>query len=372
MLYNPQKKIAFFFIALSSLTFLLAFIFFISREAKMIVIVEPRPERSLFEKSIRLPRDFKGEIINIDAEVEQNFSPKTIVETESVVKGEVEIFNNSNQNLNLIKTTRFLSLNNLLFRLEEKTFVPSKGSAVAKVYADKSGAEYEIEPTRFTLPGLTEPTHSQVYATSKEKMKGGVEKMGKITEQDIADAKTAIEASARDKANKMLEEKIKVENINLVEWKLLRIKEDLSVTTEAKAGDEKGEFPVKGILKIVVLGYNENDLLNLMTKYASESLADDQKLKTIEADTLKVELKKLNEDNQSADLNTSIKIVTLIKENSNIFNLEKLQKMQPLEINNFLEQYKEIESVKIKFNPFWKTKTPDKKESIEIKIYEPK
>lgn len=372
MLYNPHKKITFFFLGLSFLIFALTFVFFITRQAKMIILVEPRPERSLFEKVIRLPRDFNGQIINIKADHQQRFSAKASVEVESVAKGEVEIFNNSNQNLNLIKTTRFLSPTNLLFRLEEKVFVPAKGKSTAKVYADKVGAEYEIEPTRFTLPGLSEPTHSQVYAVSKEKMKGGVEKIGKITEQDINEAKITFEKSLQDKANKLLEEKVKEKNISLVEWKLLRVKEDLKTETDAKPGEAMGEFTFKGSLTVIVISYNENDLLNLITKYANESLAADQKLKTVETNTLKVELKKISDDNQSADLNISLKIVTLIKDNSSIFDLEKLQKIQPAEIKNFLEQYKEIESVKIKFNPFWKTKTPDQKESIEIKIYESK
>lgn len=372
MFYNPHKKIAVFFLGLSAIIFAMTLIFFITREGKMIILVEARPERSLFEKVVRTPRDFNGEIINIALSDQQTFSPKVNIEVESVAKGQVEIFNNSNQSLNLIKTTRFLSANNVLFHLSDKTFVPAKGKITANVYADKIGAAYEIGPTRFTLPGLTEPTKSQVYAESKEKMKGGLEKIGRITEQDITDAKTTVENSLKEKANKSLEDKIKEKNISLVDWKFLRIKEDSSIETDAKTGEDKGEFTVNGSLKIIVLSYNERDLMNLITKYTTESLSQDKKLSTVEANTLKVELRELKTDNQTADLNISVKIITLIKENSDIFDLEKLQKMQPQEIKNFLEQYKEIESVNIKFNPFWKTKTPDKKELIQIKIYEPK
>jgi len=372
MFYNPHKKIAVFFLGLSILVFAMTLIFFITREGNMMLNVEPRPERFLFEKIIRTPRDFNSEIINITLSDQQTFSPKVNVEVESVAKGQVEIFNNSTQSLNLIKTTRFLSANNILFRLSDKVFVPAKGKTIANVYADKTGATYEIEPTRFTLPGLTEPTKSQVYAESKEKMKGGLEKLGRITEQDITDAKTTIENLLKEKANKSLGDKIKEKNISLVDWKFLRLKENSLIETDAKAGEDKGEFTIKGSSKIIVLSYNERDLLNLITKYAAESLPTDKKLSMVEANTLKVELKELKNDDQTADLNISVKTITLLKENSDIFDLEKLQKMQPSEIKNFLEQYKEIESVNIKFNPFWKTKTPDRKELIQIKIYEPK
>jgi len=370
MFYTPHKKIALFFLSLIILLFITTLFFLMTREAKMIVVVGPRPETSLFEKMIQLPKDLAGKIIPIELNEEQTFLPRASLEVESIAKGEVEIINNSNQNLNLVKTTRFLSKNNLLFRLEEKVFVPAKGKIKAMVYADKEGKDYEIGPSHFSLPGLSESLKSQVYAENKEQMKGGLTKIGKITEKDIEEAKTKIENTLSEKAKTAIENTIKENQINLVEWKFVKAKEEMIVKPNANPGDEKGEFRVIGNLKIILIGYNETDLLNLVSKLSTENIPADKKLKIIENHTLSTKLRKLSSDNQIADLDVSVKIITLVKEDSPIFDLEKIQKMKPSEIIDFLEQYKEIESVNLKFNPFWKTKTPEKIESISIKIYE--
>lgn len=335
----------------------------------MIIIVKPRLKEVFFEKIIRIPNDLKGELITINLKEEKFFSPKASLEVEGIAKGEVEIINNSNQNQTLIRTTRLLSQEGVLFRLDHQVFVPAKSRVKAKVYADKPGKESEIGPTKFIIPGLSATLQKLIYAESYEKMKGGIKKIGIVTEEDIKEAKEDIERLLNDKAEKEIQEKIREKTINLAEWKIYPIERKIEVVSEAKAGEEKGEFLVNGSIDVILFLFKERELMNLIEKLAKNSLPSDEELKNIDEKSLTYNLKNLNLEEKTGEFEIKIKIYTIIKENSSIFNLEKIKTLNEKELKNFLEQYKEIEEVKIKFHPFWKRKIPKKDEFIKIKIY---
>jgi len=368
--YNPHKKITLFFLLINFILLCLVFIFFFTRAGKMIIVVTPTLEEKLLEKTLEIPKDLKGEILKITLNDEKTFYPKTISEIEGVAKGEVEIINNSNINQTLIKTTRLLSPEGVLFRLEERVIVPAKGKIKARVYADKPGKESEIEPTRFTLPGLPPYLQKLIYAESKEKMVGGVKRVGIVTEEDIEEAKKEFEETMSKKCDEEIQKKIKEMGIILTDSKIILADKKLEISTDAKPNEEREKFNLKGEINVVLIIFREKDFFDLIKKIAEKETPEDRKLKSIETASAKYEVKKIDLQNNSAELETKIKIYTTVKENSSIFDLEKIKKMKEEEVKKYLEQFKEIESVKIYFYPFWKRKLPEKNELIKIKIKE--
>jgi len=370
MFYNPHKKITVVFLIFVSILFVLTFIFLITRETKMIIIVKPRLEKTSLEETIKIPSDLKAQFLTVNLEEEKNFSPQGSTEVETRARGKVEIINNSNRNQTLVKTTRLLSPEGILFRLEEQVLVPAKGKIEARVYADKPGKESEIGPTHFTIPGLSPSLQKLIYGESKEKMEGGIEKIGLITEKDIDEAKKEIEETINKNMETEIQKRIEKLGINLTEWKIILGEKKLEINSEAKAGEERGEFIVKGKMSVLLIAFKESDLLELVKKIVEKDIPSDRKLKYIDKESLKYDLKSLNILDETADLEIKVKIDTIIKENSSIFDFEKIKKLNKNDIKNYLEQYKEIEEVKIKFNPFWRTKTPQKNELIKIIIKE--
>ncbi len=84
----------------------------------------------------------------------------------------------------LIKNTRFENPDGLIFRIKESVEVPSatkdaKGALVpgvvtAEVFADGTGDQYNVPPSRFTVPGLKDsPQFATVYGESNVAMTGG-------------------------------------------------------------------------------------------------------------------------------------------------------------------------------------------------------
>lgn len=370
MFYNPHKKITLFFIFSVIIIFSLVLIFFFRQEGKITIKIVPRPEEIFLEKTIKVPNDLSGEIFEIKLEEEINSSPKASLEIDSVAHGEVEIINNSNNGQNLIKTTRLLSPQGILFRLDQQVFVPAKGRVTAKVYADKTGKESEIEPTRFTIPGLSTSLQKLIFAESHEKMTGGTKKIGMVTEKDITETKATLEEILNKKAEEKIQEELKEKLGEIIGWKIILGDKILEIKSEAKADEERSDFKMQGKIKIGLVTLKESELLNLVRILLKQSVPLDKKLKIVEEKSLQYELKSFNPKDKTAEIEIKIKGKTIIGENSSIFDLEKIKGKEKEVLKNYLEQYKEIESVEVYSYPFWKRKTPEKNELIKIIIKE--
>ncbi len=97
----------------------------------------------------------------------------------SSASGMITIYNTQSKPQTLITNTRFATTGGLIFRIKAPVTIPAgtpdkPGSVSARAYADKAGAEYNVGPTSFTVPGLAgSPQASQVYARSTVAMTGG-------------------------------------------------------------------------------------------------------------------------------------------------------------------------------------------------------
>jgi hypothetical protein len=107
----------------------------------------------------------------------------TLSETRKVeakASGKVIIYNNYDSNVQkLIKNTRFESTKGKIYRINQSIEVPGKkgatpGSIEVTLYADSNGADYNSDPTDFTIPGFKgTPRAAGFYARSKGPITGG-------------------------------------------------------------------------------------------------------------------------------------------------------------------------------------------------------
>jgi hypothetical protein len=112
---------------------------------------------------------------------EQVALPKNSVKKVSArAGGEITIYNNFGaQSQKLIKGTRFSTSDGKIFRIQDSVTIPGKsgsspGSVKARVVADSEGEEYNIGPTRFSIPGFKgSPKYEGFYGESSKNMSGG-------------------------------------------------------------------------------------------------------------------------------------------------------------------------------------------------------
>jgi hypothetical protein len=125
--------------------------------------------------------------------------------------GNILIYNTrSGSTQRLIKNTRFENPDGLIYRIQESVEVPSAtkdaagklipGVITAQVFADGPGEQYNIRPSRFTVPGLKgTDQYDSIYGESTVGFTGGFEGDKYIIDEgELNTAKQALHVELRD------------------------------------------------------------------------------------------------------------------------------------------------------------------------------
>ncbi len=124
---------------------------------------------------------------------------KTIVAGASLpgrAHGEVTLINTSAHSQPLVATTRIVSANGVLFRLSRAVTVPAHGKATAEIMADEVGEAGDVDPGRFTIPGLSSSLQRVIYGQSTEAMRGGLTQVRRVDAVDISEVAARAEIEA--------------------------------------------------------------------------------------------------------------------------------------------------------------------------------
>jgi hypothetical protein len=127
------------------------------------------------------------ELMTLDTSGEKQVTATSEEQVSQRATGDILIYNAySKTPQRLIKNTRFKSPDGLIYRIEESVEVPgmtvdesgnaAPGVVTAKVFADGTGDQYNIGPTKFTIPGLEgSDQYDKMYAESTNGFTGGYE-----------------------------------------------------------------------------------------------------------------------------------------------------------------------------------------------------
>ncbi len=143
-----------------------------------------------------------GRVLETEVSASESFATTgTVPSVGGSSKGFVTIVNTTSTAYTFVATTRVLSEDGVLFRLDSQTPIPANGSVRAAVTADAPGASGDIGPARFTIPGLGASFTSTVYATSDAAMIGGAGgDVPAVSVDDLVTAKTELREAALTEA----------------------------------------------------------------------------------------------------------------------------------------------------------------------------
>jgi len=161
------------------------------------------------------PDELTYEIMTLEAEGERQVTASGQEKTQSQAEGTILIYNEqSTSQVRLVTNTRFETADGLIFKIKDPAVIPGyttsdngaivPGVITAEVFADEVGEQYNVAPTRFTIPGFKdEPEYETVYAESVESMTGGFDGMQFIIDED--ELKTAQQALRMELRNSLLD-----------------------------------------------------------------------------------------------------------------------------------------------------------------------
>jgi hypothetical protein len=294
--------------------------------------------------------------------------------------GKIIIYNEQITVQRLIKNTRFQSTAGKIYRINESITVPKAvtksgkttlGSIEVTIYADEAGAEYNSDPTDFTVPGLKNtPQAKMVYARSKGVIAGGASGTTKsVSDQDLKKAGDDLRVSLETKLRNKAHGDLAPSQVTYDQGILIDLKDPV-LSTEKATSDDKAVVTETGTLYMVV--FDRALLTKAIAKavvptYGGEEVA----LNNIESLTFGAE------DFTSDRLWNDTKIDFTLKGTPElrwVIDQEAIKSellgLAKSDFNAKMAAYPTVERAKASLRPFWKQHFPTDPKAITIKIVE--
>lgn len=332
-----------------------------------IIAAKDATEGNLSQKQI------PAEIFSLKKNFTFSFPATGKKQVERKASGKIIIYNAYSSDLQtLVANTRFLTPDNKIFRLNEKTVVPGakiiEGKIVPSnievvVTSDRPGPEYNIGPvSRFTIPGFQgSEKYQKFYAESKEPMKGGfIGEQAFPTDEDVKKGKEKAEKELKDYIDSFLSLQISPE-FKVIDGskQFIILKEEVN-----KEVDEKGNFTIFAEAKSSMIVFRESDLKNLMEQAGRADLGADFKIKEY-----KLEYGVGRADFKQGRISFAIDFKGVFEQpfNPESFKQEAVKRNEK-ELKNLISSFPNIEKVVVSFWPFWVKKVPDNPQRVKIEV----
>lgn len=288
---------------------------------------------------------------------------------EAKATGKITIYNNYDNNTQkLIKNTRFESTQGKIYRIAQSVEVPGKkgdipGSVDVTVYADATGATYNVTNTDFTIPGFKgTPRANAFYAKTKTALTGG--SSGTMSLVALSDLNAAKDALA-------------VELNKDIQTEILKIKKDgyipLYSAVEVVYDDNENELltGATGVYKVTATGYvilaDAPKFAQMLAKNFADYANDPVRVGL--PDMLKYTRKQAEHVNSTTTLSILVEGTTRIIWDTNLDTLKTmvLGKSRD-EFKPVMKTLNSVESAEISFSPLWLSHFPE--ETSKIKVIE--
>lgn len=354
------RQIAYTFIG-AALVVLIGLIYFSLSQA--LIVVKPSLEEVSADFNILVKSDgadltngVAAQLVIADVSLERTGEGELLEEGEpQQATGTVTLKNSSGQAQPLVATTRLLSEEGVLFRLESGATVPANGEVQASVYADEPGKQGEIGPTRFSIPGLNQARQQEVYAESTSAMTGGTAAVYRITEEAVEAAIEETKDRLAQEARKKLEEQGVDVSLLLPTGQHIEINNQ-EVTPEV--GEDAQQFTIKMDAVVAFVLAEEADLVTIAQQKLYETTSLGYELSSSDEGSFEYSVENFDLDDETAQLRIVMRGERRIGTDNPLLNASNFVGRKPADLKQDLEDNEGIESVEITLRPFWLRKIP--------------
>ncbi|MFZ5391518.1 MAG: hypothetical protein ACOZAJ_04585 [Patescibacteria group bacterium] len=359
----PIKRIVVsFLIAVAAITGLILYYSL----ARAVITLEVKPDNTVMEALLPAGQDgIKATIKKLELSEEKTFPASPSDELEEKASGLVTIVNNSNADQTLIATTRLLSSDNILFRIQETVTVPRNGQIEIKAIADEAGPAFEIPAGRFTIPGLRQSLREQIYAQSTSPMKRMAKPGNKVTSLDFEKAKQELSNRLVPQALSKLREQLPNEAKT---YAIVYQNETTDEKSNVAAGTAASEFKYQITEKVTAVFYDLNDLRAKLLDYMQSHQENGKKILSLEEESLTINLDKINDDLSAADLKIKFLAQVTVTEPDKAFNKYDLIGRTPEEVKNYFDTIPGVIKAETTLSPFWVKSVPTVPEHIQLLV----
>jgi hypothetical protein len=375
---EPSRRGLWVLAGISVLLLYLTFALFFSG-AK--ITVTPRQEQVVLDGRFSAvkeaqPLGLQYETMSLSEEETRKLQATGEKQVETKASGTIIVYNNFNSSpQRLIKNTRFMSPDGLIYRIPSSIVVPGQktvngkvvpGSVEAVVYADSPGEEYnKDELVDFTIPGFKGgPRYSAFYARSKTPMTGGFAGVVKTVSP-------AEENAAREEIRTALSEQLKKKARQQIPKGFILYDDAVFIDTDSLPNTEdtnSGKVIIGERVTLHGVLFNEEALSAFIARntiaHFEESSVIVSNLNELTFKIVdKTEARPWKEERLSFTLVGTPYIIWTFDETRLKNDLAGKSKQQ---INTILSGYPGIEKAEVVIRPFWKKSFPKNINKIKI------
>lgn len=287
--------------------------------------------------------------------------------------GEIIVYNSvqPTRPINLIAQTRFLSNSGYYFISPSPIHIPAAqiqngelvpGSTKVEVEAMEGGAEYNIKPAQFSVPGLSGTVYyDKIYAVSQKKMTGG----GTVTQVTTED----LDRAHKELLGELTTEGLKQFRKNYQGYVFLRSgsrSEVIKSSSAVEVGAEIEYFEFTINEELSAIGFKKTDLEQLAEDFVQQALASDRKLVPESLDlNYYVSSKDVPAGTMVIEVKLKAKTYTPFQE-AEIKNAIQGQSLATI-LKTVQQVYPSVQKVEIQKNPFWLRSVPNSSARVDLR-----
>lgn len=313
-----------------------------------------------------------------EKDIWQEFPATGNASNDGKAEGTIVVYNSYSpaSSLTLKSGTHFLSDSGKYFVTLQKIVVPAAkkqnnktvpGSIAVKVQATEAGEDYNIKPSKFSVPKLSGTSYYySIYAESSKAMTGGFSsEIKKVTEEDIQNARDTLTKKLLNDTQEALKNKISADYVLLDNAISAEITESSSAV---KAGAVVDKFSYQAKAKATALVFKKSDLESFIKEYINSNISDP---KTFLEDSLSTnytqETINIKDGKIVLNLDFSVKTYQIVDKNDFISLFREKSASQIKEtINSRMGD--QVSKIEVNLWPFWTTKAPKDKNKIKVDL----
>ncbi|MFH1621112.1 MAG: hypothetical protein ABIB04_03435 [Patescibacteria group bacterium] len=285
------------------------------------------------------------------------------VPQDTVVQGTVKIINNYSKPQTLVKTTRLLTADGKLYRIDKTVTLNPKESIQVAAHSDKAGKEYVIPAgTRLTIPGLWIDLQKWIYAETVSGFSGGTQVSKIVSSVDVSEAQKALEDAVFEQAKKTLD----AEAGSHEGWKAVYVKNVLDKKSNVSPGQKSDQFLASVKLDVTAVYYPEKDMDALIRQKLKDKLPEGRELIDYDSSLVVFKVDKADSKLEQAQISISAQASSQLTDKSPQLSKDSIVSLSLDEAKTKLLGVTGVESVDIRIRPSWINKLPGSKDKIEL------
>lgn len=302
---------------------------------------------------------------------------QTSTTVDTVTTGRVRIVNNYSKAQPLVKTTRLVTSDGKLFRINATVSVPSGQAVEVDAYSDQPGAAYAIgSGTKFTIPGLWIDLQKWIYAESVTAFAGGSKTVKTVGASDISEAQKSLEASVVEQAKKTLIAEAGIPADKLADdcpedqpcWQGVYFITPVEKKTNVTAGQESDAFLAQVKVKVTGVFYPKRDMDLLVRTKLKERLPDGRDLVDFDPSRVIYRLETADTSAEKARIGFIAEASSRLTDQSPALSKDAIAGMSVDDAKAAISKIEGVEFVEVTLRPSWARKIPTQKNAIDVTI----